>query len=219
MGDHLQEHGPALATVTAGRQGLAQSTLDHTHDRFDLPTLAVATQLTRTREVPTHHPAIVTARRLGGRSTDLRRNDRSDMQFVPQEQMHPLAVLPRVGQQRIDRSTPHGSAHHVEHVRMIRTRTTPRDGRQNQMAGAVADQAHLRESSIRRRLLGLKAFRTSSHEVATGVVTFEATAVDGRELQALLEDLRVGGRDKRLIKEAIRGVFFRSRSAAFWSVV
>ena len=87
------------------------------------------------------------------------------------------------------------------------------------MAGAVADQANLRPTSIRRRLHRLTAFRTAAYEVMAGVVCFKSRAIDGRQLQAFLEDLRVDGRDKRLIKEAVRGVFFSSRSAAFCSVV
>ena len=87
------------------------------------------------------------------------------------------------------------------------------------MAVAIADQANLRPTSIRRRLHGLTAFRASPYEVMTGVIRFESRAVDGRQRQAFLEDLRTDGRDDRLIKEAIRGVFFRSRSAAFCSVV
>ena len=133
--------------------------------------------------------------------------------------MHPFSIVPRVGQQRVDGATPYGSAHHIDYMRMIRARTAPGNGRQNQMAVAVADQAHLRPTSIRGRLHGLKAFCTSPYEVAAGVVCFESCAVDGRQLQSFPEDFRIGGRDKRLIQEAIRGVFFRSRSAAFCSVV
>jgi len=219
VGDDLEEHGPTLATVTAGGQCFAQASLDHTHDRLDLPTLAVTTLFTGPSKIAPHHSAMVSTRRLGGRSADLCWDDRCDVQLVPQEHMHPFAIVARVGQQRVDGATPYGSAHHLDDMRMIRARTAPGNGRQNQMAVAVADQAHLRPTAIRGRLHGLQAFGTSPYEVAAGVMRLESRAIDCRQLQAFLEDLGLGGRDERLIKEAIRGVFFRSRSAAFCSVV
>ncbi len=133
--------------------------------------------------------------------------------------MHPFAIVPRVGQERFDGAAPYSRSHNIDHMWMIRARTASRNGRQNQMAGAVADHAYLWPTAIGHRCLGLAAFCASPYEVVAGVVRLESRAIDGRQLQAFLEDLRVGGRDKRLIKEAIRGVFFRSRSAAFCSVV
>ncbi len=133
--------------------------------------------------------------------------------------MHPFAVIARVGQQSVNVVASSSGAHHVDHMRMIRARAAFADGCENQMTVAVANQADLRPTSIRRGLHGLTAFRASPYEVMAGVVRFESGAVDGRQLQAFLDDLRADARDKRLIKEAARGVFFSSRSAAFCSVV
>ena len=50
------------------------------------------------------------------------------------------------------------------------------------------------------------------------MVRLEAAAVDGRQLQAFAEDFRLGGRDQRLIQEAVRAFFLEvgRRLSARW---
>ena len=78
MGDHFQEHRPALTSVTSGGQRFTQATLDHTHDRLDLPSLTVTTPFAWTLKVPSHYSAIITARRFRGRAANGWWDDRRD---------------------------------------------------------------------------------------------------------------------------------------------
>ena len=219
MGNDFQQDRAVLAMEVAGRERFAQATLDHAEDRLDLPTLSVATPLRRPLEVLLHLPPIATGRRLVGRPTDCGRNDRSNVQLVAQELMHPLAVVPRVAQQRVDAATLGRRQHCVDQMRMIGRRPAAGNRREDQVAGAIAHQADFRKSPIGRRLLGFAAFGASPHKVVTGVMGLEPAAIDRGQLRAFLEDLCLVGRDKRLIQEAVRGVFFSRRSAALCKVV
>ena len=93
--------------------------------------------------------------------------------------MHPLTIVPRVGQHRVDGAARRRSPHDIDHVRMIRCRAASGNGRQDHVAGAVAYQPHLGKTSISHRLLVGLAFSATPHEVATGMMRFKATAVDG----------------------------------------
>ena len=123
-----------------------------------------------------------------------------------------------VVRQRVDRA-PRRRPHDIGHVRMIGRRAASGNGRQDHVAGAVAYQPHLGKASISRRLRVGSVFSAPPHEVATGVVRLEATAIDGGQRRVFFEDLCFGGCDNRLIQQTVRGVFFGSRSAAFCSVV
>jgi len=215
VGDDLQPDRTGLTMESASGKRLAQTTLDHADDRLDLPSLAIAALVAGTLEIPPHLPAIVSGRRLIRPTTDRRRNDRADAQLIAQELMNPFAIVARVGQQRIDLAARGRSQHHFDQVRMIGARTAPGNSRQNQMGGAVADQPHFGKTPIGHRGLGRTALGASPHEIAAGVMRFKATAVDGGQRRAFFEDLGFGGCDNRLIQEAVSGVFFRSRSAAF----
>ena len=86
------------------------------------------------------------------------------------------------------------------------------------MTVAIAHQTHLWKSPIGHRGLVWAAFGAPPYEVAAGMVRLEAAAVDGRQLQAFAEDFRLGGRDQRLIQEAVRAFFLEvgRRLSARW---
>ena len=215
MGDDFQEHCPGLSAWAAGGQGFAESAFDHAHNGFDLPSLPVGSSLLRSLEVDVHLPSMARGRRLGGWATGFRRNHGAKAEFITQEHMDPLSVIPRVAEDSVDHSASRCRFHRLDHVRMVGRRSAPRDGRQNDVAGTVADQPDLGKSAIGRFLPLFSAFGASAHEIVTGVMGFKTAAVDGGQRRSLLEDLGFCGGDNRLIQHAICGVFFRSRSAAF----
>jgi len=219
VGDALEHDRSALSADAAGAERVTQTTLDHADHRFDLPALAIATAIRRPAEVAAHLPPVTTGGRLGSGTPDARRNDRTNMQLVAQVLVHPLAVVPGVGQKRVDPLSLGSGRHGFHQVRVIGTWAAAGHRRQDHMRRAIDHEAQLGKAAIGPGWLGILAFLPAGHEVMADVVCLEAAAIDGRQGRAALEDLVLACHDHRLIEEAICGVFFSRRSAAFWRVV
>ena len=133
MGDGLEEHGAILGMTAVGVERAAQAAFDHADHGFHLPALSIAPLFLRSLEVRGHLAAIASPRRLGGRPADLRWNDRTDIEFVPQEFMHPFAVIACVRQNRFDSSAFGRRQHRLDDVRMVGARAATGHRRQDQM--------------------------------------------------------------------------------------
>ncbi len=203
-----------------GVERLAESSLDHADDRFDLPALAVLSAFRRAFEVGTHLAAVRGGRWLVGGTADQRRNERAKAVVVPRMTMDPLGVVAGVCHEGAERSPGQRFTKHLFEMKVIRPRPAPRHGREDQMGATVGQDADLGESSIGH---GLRAFvgaaRASANEVVADVMGLEAAAVDGRQGRAAPEEPRLAGEGQRLIEEGVSAVFLRSRSAAFCRVV
>jgi len=119
VGDRFQHQSAALGPVGTGVDGRALPPLYHAHHRLDLPPLAVTGQVKSLR----HKPSIVSRRRLVGRASDLRRDQRANPQIVSRHAMRPLGVVAGIAQQRIHPRPAVRLADDPLEVRDVRPRT------------------------------------------------------------------------------------------------
>ena len=155
--------------------------LEHEHDRFHLPALAV--RLVIERGGHQESPAI--RRQPIGRPTVHRGNQRLDAVRLTQQPMVVLRVVAAVGDQAIRHDV---RAHALKHrLQLIDVRARPEApvGGQDQMGVAIDDDTELGESSIRRRLPALRDPGAASDEVATGSIKHETGRVRRRDIDAV----------------------------------
>lgn len=202
-----------------GAERFSHPTFDHARHGFDLPTLPVSTVSRITSEVSAHRPAIRRRRRFFGGSSDGRRDDRAHVQFVAAEFVHPLAVVPGIGKERIDSLSRAARQERWNHARLVGRRPARRMGGEDQVTGAVDQQTALGEVPIGHVLQAFVAARATSDEVMAHVVCREADAVERPFARTASEDSDSASRVQRLIQEPVCGVFFSRRSAAFCNVV
>ena len=129
--------------------------------------------------------------------------------------MHPLGVISCVGQRRVDFRAEVRIAHHLLDVQVIGSRPATRRGREDQVCAAVGHEADLRKTPVGHAFQGLFATRAPSDEVVTDMMRLESAAIHGGQLGSVSPNARPPRSAQRLIEDAIRGVFFSRRSAAF----
>jgi hypothetical protein len=217
--DGSQHHGPVLAVLAARSEHLAESPFDHADHGLDLPALSVATTFRIASEVGPHGAAVARGRRFFRRSADGRWDQGAHVQFVAAEFVHPFAVVPGIGEERLDSLPRAAGQQRRNHAGLVGRRSASRMGGQDQMAGAIDEQAAFGEASIGHVLQAFVAARTTPNKVAAHVQGYEAGAVERPFARSAAEDSGPARRVQRLIQEAVCGVFFSSRSAAFCNVV
>lgn len=199
MNECFQEQGTGLAVMSVGVEGGAEPSFEHAEDGFDLSALRVGFVI----EVARHAPAIAAERQFFGRSAVLRGNDRADAEYEPRGLMDPLGVEPGVGQETRDRQPPPSLRDGRLPTVGVRRRTAAGRRRQDEMTAAIANDCHLRERAIGRRLpfSGKSAlFRAPTDEVFARAMRFEAAGVDRLRANAAGNQSPASGPRDRLVE-------------------
>ena len=145
MGQGHEHQGAGLGPVGRGVDGGALASLDHAEGRLDLPSLAIVRQV----KSSAHLSAVVAGRGFVGRPADLGGDDRADLPVLPAEFVDPLGVVAGVGVERRQVASVEGLERGLLEVDDVRARTARRDGRQDQVRVAIAQQAELGETGSR----------------------------------------------------------------------
>jgi hypothetical protein len=93
--------------------------------------------------------------------------------------MDPLGVITGVRQECVDQSALSCFSQGLFEVKVIRTGSAPRHGREDQMRAAFGQQADLWEPPIGHVLQAFVATRAPADEVVADVMSLESAAVDG----------------------------------------